>query len=74
MRTNTTNSTGSLNGILETLSVREEPYDTLYETGSHEDYVTLLRAALDGKLEGVVSVGRSGIYLNKQLISPPRDA
>jgi hypothetical protein len=74
MQTNTANSSASLNGILEKLSVREDRYETLYETVSYEDYTTLLRAALNGKLDGIVSVGRSGIYLNNQLISPPRDA
>ena len=59
--------------LLERLSVRNDQFDTFYETPTREDYKTLVDAALAGKLEGIVSVGRSGIYLNKCLIHPPTD-
>jgi hypothetical protein len=59
--------------LLERLSVRNDEFDTFYETRSREDYQTLVDAALAGKLDGIVSVGRSGIYLNKCLIHPPTD-
>ena len=60
--------------LFERLSVRNDEFDTFYETRSREDYQTLVDAALAGKLDGIVSVGRSGIYLNKCLIHPPTDA
>ena len=60
--------------LFERLSVRNDQFDTFYETRTREDYQTLVDAALTGKLEGIVSVGRSGIYLNKCLIHPPTDA
>jgi hypothetical protein len=59
--------------LLERLSVRNDQFDTFYETQTREDYQTLVDAALAGKLEGIVSVGRSGIYLNKCMIHPPTD-
>ena len=74
MLTNTNNEEGSLNGILEKLAVKEEPFEVSYVTPTREDYLELLDAALNGRLDGVVSVGRSGIYLNKCLIHPPADA
>ena len=60
--------------LLERLSVRNDQFYTFYETQTREDYQTLVDAALAGKLDGIVSVGRSGIYLNKCLIHPPTDA
>ena len=60
--------------ILERLTVRNDQFDTFYEASSREDYQTLVDAALAGKLDGIVSVGRSGIYLNKCLIHPPSEA
>ena len=59
--------------LFERLSVRNDEFDTFYETRSREDYQTLVDAALAGKLDGIVSVGRSGIYLNKCLIHPPTE-
>ena len=64
----------SLEGLLEKLTVENERNETSYVTPNREDYFELLNAALNGKLDGVVSVGRSGIYLNKCLIHPPADA
>ena len=60
--------------LFERLSVKNDRFDTFYETSSREDYLKLIDAALNGKLDGIVSVGRSGIYLNKCLIHPPTDA
>lgn len=60
--------------LLERLSVRNDQFDTFYETQTRDEYHTLVNAALDGKLDGIVSVGRSGIYLNKCLIHPPAEA
>ena len=59
--------------ILERLSISEEPYYQSYKTSSQEDYKVLVEQALNGRLDGVVSVGRSGIYLNEMLITPPAD-
>jgi hypothetical protein len=63
----------TLNEILETLSVKEDPFDTIYETQSREDYDRLLDAALNGNLDGHVSVGHSAIYRNKLRITPPSE-
>ena|SRR5436190_15509353 len=60
--------------LFERLSVKNDRFDTFYETSTREDYKALVDAALNGKLDGIVSVGRSGIYLNKCLIHPPTDA
>ena len=60
--------------ILERLSISEEPYYQSYKTSSPEDYKVLVEQALNGRLDGVVSVGRSGIYFNQLLITPPSDA
>jgi hypothetical protein len=59
--------------LLERLTVRNDQFDTFYETQTREDYQALVDAALAGKLDGIVSVGRSGIYLNKCLIHPPTE-
>ena len=59
--------------LLERLTVRNDQFDTFYEASTREDYQTLVDAALAGKLDGIVSVGRSGIYLNKCPIHPPSD-
>ena len=72
VRTKTENV--SLKGLLEKLTIENERNETSYVTPNREDYFELLNAALNGKLDGVVSVGRSGIYLNKCLIHPPSDA
>jgi hypothetical protein len=74
MLTRTTETKTALNEILESLSITEEPYYQSYKTTSPEDYKFLVREALNGRLDGVVSVGRSGIYLNELLITPPTDA
>ena len=74
MLTRTSETKTALNEILESLSITDEPYYQSYRTSSPEDYKILLREALNGRLDGVVSVGRSGIYLNELLITPPRDA
>jgi hypothetical protein len=63
----------TLNEILESLSVKEEPYDTVYETRTREDYDKLLDAALNGNLEGVIAVGHTAIYRNKLKVSPPAE-
>jgi len=60
--------------LFERLSVKNDRFDTFYETSSREDYLKLIDAALAGKLDGLVSVGRSGVYLNNCLIHPPTDA
>ena len=59
--------------LLERLTVRNDQFDTFYEASTREDYQTLVDAALAGKLDGIISVGRSGIYLNKCLIHPPTE-
>ena len=69
-----TTETKALNEILESLSISEESYNLAYRTSSPEDYRLLVREALNGRLDGIVSVGRSGIYLNELLITPPADA
>ena len=61
----------TLNEILESLRVKDEAYDTFYETRSREDYDTLLDAALNGNLEGVIAVGHTAIYRNKLRVTPP---
>ena len=63
----------NLNEILESLSVNEGIYDTFYQTRSREDYDTLLDAALNGNLEGLISVGHTAIYHNNFKITPPTD-
>jgi hypothetical protein len=68
---NTGQTDPALNKILESLSISDEPYNQLYRTSSQEDYRRLVQEALNGRLDGVVSVGRSGIYLNELLIAPP---
>ena len=68
-----TQSNPPLNQILERLSISEEPYYQSYRTSSPEDYKVLVEQALNGRLDGVVSVGRSGIYFNEILITPPAD-
>jgi hypothetical protein len=74
MLTRTTETKMTLNEILEGLSITEEPYKQSNKTSSPEDYKFLVQEALNGRLDGVVSVGRSGIYLNELLITPPTDA
>ena len=74
MLTRTTQTDSTLNEILEGLSISEELNHQSYRTSSPEDYKLLVREALNGRLDGVVSVGRSGIYLNELLITPPADA
>ena len=63
----------TLNEILESLLVKEDPYDTVYQTRSREDYDKLLDAALNGNLEGVISVGHTAIYRNKLKVNPPTE-
>jgi len=63
----------TLNEILESLLVKEEPYDTVYQTRSREDYDKLLDAALNGNLEGVIAVGHTAIYRNKLKVNPPSE-
>ena len=63
----------TLNEILESLSVKEEAYDTFYQTRSREDYDKLLDAALNGSLEGVISVGHTAIYRDKLRVTPPTE-
>jgi len=70
----TTQSRAAVNRILEHLSISEEPYYQSYRTSSTEDYKFLVEEALKGQLDGMVSVGRSGIYFNELLIAPPTDA
>jgi hypothetical protein len=62
-----------LNDIIESLSVKEEPYDTFYQTRSREDYDMLLDAALNGTLEGVITVGHTAIYRDKLRVNPPSE-
>lgn len=71
--TRRTQSSPPLNQILERLSISEEPYYQSYKTSSPEDYKLLVQQALNGRLDGVVSVGRSGIYFNELLITPPTE-
>ena len=63
----------SLVEIIESLSIKEEAYDTFYQTRSREDYDRLLDAALSGSLEGVISVGHSAIYRDKLRVAPPSE-
>jgi hypothetical protein len=62
-----------LNEILESLLVKEESYDTHYQTRTREDYDRLVDAALNGNLEGVISVGHSAIYRDKLRVTPPSE-
>ena len=71
MLDNSNKSNKTLNEIIESLMVKEEPYDTIYQTRSREDYDRLLDAALNGNLEGLISVGHSAIYRNKLRVTPP---
>ena len=64
----------SIEGIIDRLSVKNDQFNTFYETPTREEYFTLVDAALDGRLDGLVSVGRSGVYLNEYLIHPPAEA
>jgi hypothetical protein len=73
MLDNTNKPDRTLNEILDSLSVEGEPYDTFYQTRSREDYDRLLSAALDGNLDGVISVGHTAIYRNKLRVNPPSD-
>lgn len=63
----------TLNEILESLLVKEEPYDTFYQTRSREDYDRLLDAALSGDLEGLILVGHTAIYRDKMRVNPPTE-
>jgi hypothetical protein len=63
----------TLNEILESLLVKEESYDTHYQTRTREDYDRLVDAALNGNLEGVISVGHSAIYRDKLRVTPPSE-
>jgi hypothetical protein len=74
MLTRTSQNSPDLKTILESLSITEDSSNQFYQTSSPEDYRLLVREALNGRLDGVVSVGRSGIYLNELLITPPADA
>lgn len=62
-----------LSEILESLLVKEESYDTFYQTRSREDYDMLLNAALSGDLEGYISVGHSAIYRDRLRVNPPTE-
>ena len=73
MLENSNKSNRTINEILESLSVKEETYDTFYQTRSREDYDLLLNAALAGDVEGAISVGHSAIYLNKVRVNPPSE-
>ena len=74
MLENGNNSDRSLSGILSSLSIKEEADGSYYQTRNREDYEMLLRAALAGKIpEEHLSVGRSGIYLNKLRVNPPSE-
>ena len=72
---NSNSSDRSLHGILKSLSFTEEPHGAFYQTRSREDYETLLRAALSGEIKDEhLSVGRSGIYLNKFRVNPTAES
>jgi len=71
MLENTNKPGRTLNEILDSLLIKEEPYDTFYQTRSREDYDRLLDAALSGDLEGFISVGHSAIYRDKIRVTPP---
>ena len=73
MLENTNKPDKTLNEILESLLVKEEPYDTFYQTRTREDYDMLLSAALSGDLEGHISVGHSAIYRDKLRVTPPTE-
>ena len=73
MLDNSNKSNRTLKEIIESLSVKEETYDTFYQTRSREDYDMLLEAALNGNLEGVIAVGHSAIYRDKLRVTPPSE-
>ena len=73
MLNNEKKSERTLNEIVESLKVKDESYDTFYETRSREDYDKLLDAALNGNLEGVIAVGHTAIYRNKLKVTPPAE-
>jgi len=62
----------SISEIVENLSFKEDRYEPTYRTASEEQYRTLIHAALNGRLEGVVSVGRSGIFLKNHRNNPQK--
>ena len=73
MLANSHKSERTLNEILESLLVKEEAYDTFYQTRSREDYDKLLDAALNGDLEGVIAIGHTAIYRDKFRVTPPTE-
>ena len=73
MLTRKTPDLSSPKGLIEKLSLQEEPYDNYYVAPSREDYFAIVTAALNGKLDGVVTVRRSGVYLDNFLINPPAE-
>ena len=74
MLTGVKKAKASIDGIIGRLAVKQDQFNTFYETPTREEYFTLVDAALDGQLDGVVSVGRSGVYFKECLISPPAEA
>lgn len=66
-------SNPSVKDIVANLRLTEDRFDASYQTPNDEQYRILIDAALSGKLDGVVSIGRSGIYMNKLRINPPSD-
>ena len=73
MLENTKKSNRTIDEILQSPLVKEETYDTFYQTQTREDYDLLLSATLSGKVEGGISVGHSAIYLNKLRVTPPSE-
>ncbi len=63
----------NLNEIIDSLSIKEDAYDTFYQTRNREDYDRLLDAALSGDLDGLISVGHTAIYRDKLRVSPPSE-
>lgn len=73
MLTGAKKAKSSVDGIIGRLSVKNDQFNTFYETPTREEYFALVDAALEGRLDGVVSVGRSGVYFNECLIHPPAE-
>jgi hypothetical protein len=57
--------------ILNQLTLKEGEISEYLVTRSRQDYDRLLRAALVGRTPETVTLGRSGMRLNRKVIIPP---
>jgi hypothetical protein len=61
----------NFDAILNQLTPKEGELGGYLVTRSREEYDRLLRAALIGRTPGNLTLGRSGMKLNRQMIIPP---